>query len=137
MWHELVLWAIRNGLGGIENLSLIPGTVGASPIQNIGAYGVELKDVFHSLECITMEDGEPLVMDASACGFGYRDSVFKRDMKGKAVIVSVTLRLSRKHRLNISYGAITQELQKMGIANPTIADVRDRKSTRLNSSHRL
>ncbi|MFN5325505.1 MAG: UDP-N-acetylmuramate dehydrogenase [Bacteroidota bacterium] len=125
VWHQLVMWCIDQGLGGIENLSLIPGTTGAAPIQNIGAYGVELKDVFHSLESRMIADGTSRIFDARSCSFGYRDSIFKREMKGTAVITSVTLRLSRKHQLNVSYGAITQELQKMGITNPDIRNVSD------------
>lgn len=125
VWHALVDWCIENNLGGIENLSLIPGTCGAAPIQNIGAYGVELKDVFHSLECVQIKDGSKSEIFAEQCAFGYRDSVFKRSMKGKMVITSITLKLSRKHRLNVSYGAITQELQRMGISNPDIRNVSD------------
>ncbi|MFM7177002.1 MAG: UDP-N-acetylmuramate dehydrogenase [Bacteroidota bacterium] len=123
VWHQLVMWCIDHGLGGIENLSLIPGTTGAAPIQNIGAYGVELKDVFYSLECIMIADGTSRIFDFQSCSFGYRDSIFKRDMKGAAVITSVTLMLSRKHHLNVSYGAITQELQRMGVSNPDIRSV--------------
>jgi len=125
VWHTLVDWCIQHDLGGLENLSLIPGTCGAAPIQNIGAYGVELKDVFHALECYQISDGSKLEFAADQCAFGYRDSVFKRSMKGKAVITSVTLKLSRKHRLNVTYGAITQELQRMGISNPNIRNVSD------------
>lgn len=123
VWHSLVEWCIEHNLGGIENLSLIPGTCGAAPIQNIGAYGVELKDVFHSLESVQINDGSKSEIFAEQCAFGYRDSVFKRSMKGKMVITSITLKLSRKHHLNVSYGAITQELQKMGVSNPGIRDV--------------
>lgn len=125
VWHSLVDWCIHQNLGGIENLSLIPGTCGAAPIQNIGAYGVELKDVFHSLECIHIKDGGKSEFVSEQCAFGYRDSVFKRSMKGQMVITSITLKLSRKHRLNVSYGAITQELQRMGISNPDIRNVSD------------
>ncbi|MGR6088679.1 MAG: UDP-N-acetylmuramate dehydrogenase [Arcticibacter sp.] len=123
VWHHLVEWAITHGLGGIENLSLIPGTTGAAPIQNIGAYGVELKDVFHSLDCISKTDGLKHTFNMEQCAFGYRDSVFKRELKGQMVITSVTLRLSRKPEIKVSYGAITQELQRMGVATPGIADV--------------
>ncbi|MFM8916862.1 MAG: FAD-binding protein, partial [Bacteroidota bacterium] len=112
VWHTLVDWCIQQNLGGVENLSLIPGTCGAAPIQNIGAYGVELKDVFHSLECVQISNGQQLGFVADQCAFGYRDSIFKRSLKGKTVITSITLRLSRKHHLNVSYGAITQELQR-------------------------
>ncbi|MFZ9942228.1 MAG: UDP-N-acetylmuramate dehydrogenase [Bacteroidia bacterium] len=123
VWHHLVEWAISQGLGGIENLSLIPGTTGAAPIQNIGAYGVELKDVFHSLDCISKADGRKHTFNLQQCAFGYRDSVFKREWKGKMVITSVTLRLSRKPEIKVSYGAITNELQRMGVTAPGIADV--------------
>lgn len=123
VWHRLVEWCIDHGLGGIENLSLIPGTTGAAPIQNIGAYGVELKDVFHSLDCIHIENGSHTVFQSADCMFGYRDSIFKRSLKGKVVITSVTLRLNRSRQVNVSYGAITQELQKMGVQAPGIRDV--------------
>ncbi|MFM2190088.1 MAG: UDP-N-acetylmuramate dehydrogenase [Bacteroidota bacterium] len=123
VWHHLVEWAITKGLGGIENLSLIPGTTGAAPIQNIGAYGVELKDVFHSLDCISKADGLKHTFNLEQCAFGYRDSVFKRELKGQMVITSVTLCFSRKPEIKVSYGAITQELQRMGVAAPGIADV--------------
>jgi UDP-N-acetylmuramate dehydrogenase len=123
VWHHLVQWCIENGFGGIENLSLIPGTTGAAPIQNIGAYGVELKDVFHSLESVDIDTGSHVVFHAADCSFGYRDSVFKRSMKGKVVITSVTLKLTRDRKINVSYGAITQELQKMGVGNPGIREV--------------
>ncbi|MFM7079542.1 MAG: UDP-N-acetylmuramate dehydrogenase [Bacteroidota bacterium] len=123
VWHRLVEWCIDHGFGGIENLSLIPGTTGAAPIQNIGAYGVELKDVFHSLECIHIDSGTYAVFQSADCMFGYRDSIFKRSLKGKVVIVSVTLKLTRNRQVNVSYGAITQELQKMGVHAPGIREV--------------
>lgn len=123
VWHEFVLKCIDNGYAGLENLSLIPGSVGASPMQNIGAYGVEIKDVFHSLEAFHIPSGEIQSFDAASCEFGYRESVFKRKFKGQYVIVSVTFKLSKNPILNTSYGAIESELQKMGIANPTIKDI--------------
>lgn len=106
VWHDLVLWCIDQGYGGIENLSLIPGSVGAAPIQNIGAYGVELKDVFHSLEAIELATGKQVVFSLEDCCFGYRDSIFKQEMKGKYMITRVVLELSKQPTLNVSYGAI-------------------------------
>jgi UDP-N-acetylmuramate dehydrogenase len=120
LWHDLVLYAIARNLGGIENLSLIPGTAGAAPIQNIGAYGVELKDVFHSLEALNLENGRVEVFDKIACRFGYRDSVFKNEAKGKYFILSISLKLSKKPVFNISYGAITKTLEAKGIHEPSV-----------------
>jgi len=102
---------------------LIPGTVGAAPIQNIGAYGVELKDVFHVLEAVEVATGNVRSFSASECEFGYRESVFKRKLKDEFVISSVTLRLNKQANLNTSYGAIDQELERLGISSPTIKDV--------------
>jgi len=124
-WHEFVLYCIKNNWGGIENLSLIPGSVGASPMQNIGAYGVEIKDIFHELEAFNIETGKLETFSHSQCEFGYRESVFKRALKGKYVITTVTYRLSKNHELNTSYGAINSELEAKGIKNPTIKDVSD------------
>jgi UDP-N-acetylmuramate dehydrogenase len=123
VWHQFVLWAVANGLGGIENLSLIPGTVGASPIQNIGAYGVELKDVFHSLDAYDLGTGEPCTFHQEECQFGYRDSVFKRELKGKFFIVNVNFRLQKHPKTNTAYGDIQRILQEWEIAKPTISDV--------------
>ena len=123
VWHDLVLWAVEQGLGGIENLSLIPGTVGAAPIQNIGAYGVELKDVFHSLDAFDLETGEFRSFNLEECRFGYRDSVFKRELKGRFCIVHVYLRLQKSPKTNTAYGDIQRTLAEMGIENPTIRDV--------------
>lgn len=124
-WHEFVLYCIKNNWGGIENLSLIPGSVGASPMQNIGAYGVEIKDVFHKLEAFNIESGKLEAFSHSECQFGYRESVFKRALKGKYVITSVTYRLTKNHKLNTSYGAINSELEAKGVENPTIKNVSD------------
>jgi UDP-N-acetylmuramate dehydrogenase len=110
-------------LGGIENLSLIPGTVGASPIQNIGAYGVELKDVFHSLSAFHLPSGEIHHFDAKACEFGYRDSIFKREKRGQYFIVSVQLKLSQNAEIKTQYGDIQATLDGWGIAKPTIHDI--------------
>lgn len=111
VWHQLVLWCIDQGYAGIENLSLIPGSVGAAPIQNIGAYGVELKDVFERLEAINLSTGAVEILDSEDCTFGYRDSIFKREAKGKYFITRVFLRLSKQAEFNISYGAIQQVLE--------------------------
>jgi UDP-N-acetylmuramate dehydrogenase len=122
-WHEWVMYCLQNNWGGIENLSLIPGSVGASPIQNIGAYGVELKDVFHSLEAIQMDTAKIQTFDRDSCQFGYRDSIFKRHAKGKFFICSVTFRLTKKHKLHTGYGAIRSELERMGVSDPGIQDI--------------
>lgn len=124
-WHEFVLWAIEQGYGGIENMSLIPGSVGASPIQNIGAYGVELKDVFYALEAIYLENLETYVFSKEECQFGYRDSYFKQEGKGKFFITHVSFRLKKKPTININYGDIKQVLIDKHIDNPTIKDVSD------------
>jgi len=122
-WHEFVTWCVSNGYGGLENLSLIPGNVGSCPIQNIGAYGVEVKDTFHSLEAINLETGELLVFSKEECRFGYRDSIFKTDLKGKYAIWSVTFELKLNPVIHLEYGSIQQELKSSGIENPTITDV--------------
>lgn len=123
VWHELVLWAVAHGLGGIENLALIPGSVGASPVQNIGAYGVELKDVFHSCEVMNLATQQTHWLDKAACQFGYRDSVFKNSLKGQVVITQVVFKLTKHPQLNTTYGAIGQVLAERGIAQPSIHDV--------------
>lgn len=123
VWHELVMHCIQNNYAGIENLSLIPGNVGAAPMQNIGAYGVELKNVFHSLEAIEIATGDVHTFDANACEFGYRESVFKRKLKGQFIITSVSLKLNRNAKVNTSYGAIEQELERLAISSPNIKDV--------------
>ena len=122
-WHECVLFCVENGWGGIENLSLIPGNIGAAPIQNIGAYGVELESVFHSLEALQTETGALHTFYKTDCQFGYRDSIFKRAFKGMYFISHVTLKLSKKPTINTSYGAIEKELNSKGIKQPTIKDV--------------
>jgi len=125
VWHELVLWSVGNGYGGLENLSLIPGSCGAAPIQNIGAYGVELKDVFVSCSFVTVNSGVRSNYSKNECSFGYRDSVFKRKLKGEVFITDITLRLSKNPVVNTSYGAISGHLSKMNIdsASATPKDV--------------
>ena len=121
-WHELVMYCVDRGWGGIENLSLIPGSVGAAPIQNIGAYGVELKDVFESLEAIHINSGITHDFFREDCQFGYRDSIFKREAKGEFLITRVLLKLSKNPVLNTSYGTIEEELAQLN-HDPTIKDV--------------
>ena len=123
-WHSFVLSCIEKNFGGLENLSLIPGNVGASPMQNIGAYGVEIKDVFEYLDALHIATGKVQRFYKADCAFGYRESIFKRTLKDKYIICHVAFRLSKiKHDLNTSYGAIESELEKMKITNPTIRDV--------------
>ncbi|TCD10727.1 UDP-N-acetylmuramate dehydrogenase [Pedobacter frigidisoli] len=123
VWNDFVNYCVEHGFAGVENLSLIPGTVGASPIQNIGAYGVELKDVFDSCTAFEIKTGEIKTFNFSDCHFGYRESIFKSDLKGQYIITSVTFILSAQPKINTSYGAIETELQKRGIETPNIADV--------------
>lgn len=123
VWHSLVLQCVEHGLGGIENLSLIPGRMGAAPIQNIGAYGVELKEVFDHLMAVHLPSGEVHTFTTDDCRFGYRDSVFKGKLKGQYAIYSVTLQLKKKPTLQLEYGTIQQTLEEMGIVNPSIKDV--------------
>lgn len=123
VWNNLVQYCVGNGFSGVENLSLIPGTVGASPVQNIGAYGVELKDVFYSCRGYHIESGEFCEFHHSDCHFGYRDSIFKKALKGKIIISSVCFRLSLNPSINVSYGAIRSELERRGIVHPDIKDI--------------
>lgn len=122
-WHSLVLYAIQNELGGLENLSLIPGSVGASPMQNIGAYGVEIRDVFHELTAFHLEEKTNYIFRAKDCGFGYRESVFKNKYKGQFLITDVTFRLSKKPVFHVEYGAIRQELEAMGVTQPGLRTI--------------
>jgi len=124
-WHSFVLYCIENDYAGIENLSLIPGNVGASPMQNIGAYGVEIKDVFHSLEAYHLKDQVLVRFTKEDCEFGYRESVFKRKYKDHFAITSVNYRLSKKPVFNTSYGAIGQELERMGVKELSIKAISD------------
>lgn len=123
VWNDLVNFCVEHGFAGMENLSLIPGTVGASPIQNIGAYGVELKDVFSSCTAFEIATGSSRTFNYADCKFGYRDSVFKNELKNKYIITSVTFRLHKEAMLHTHYGAITAELQKRAITQPTIKDI--------------
>jgi UDP-N-acetylmuramate dehydrogenase len=123
-WHDFVVWCISQNYGGLENLSLIPGNVGTSPIQNIGAYGVEIKDTFHQLEAIEIATGKTTIFNSDACNFGYRNSVFKNELKGKYIITNVTFKLTKNnHKINVSYGAIKEILKN--IENPTLKDISD------------
>lgn len=125
-WHELVLWTLENNYGGLENMSLIPGNTGTSPIQNIGAYGVELKDVFVTCEAMDITTQQIKTFTKAECNFGYRESYFKNEGKDKYIITSVSLKLTKKnHQLNTSYGSIDIELEKKGITNPTIKAISD------------
>ncbi len=125
VWHSFVLWCINKGYGGLENLSLIPGNVGASPMQNIGAYGVEIKDCFESLDALHIEDNVIHTFDKSTCEFGYRESVFKRALKGQYVICKVRYKLSKTPKFNTSYGAIQQELERMGVDTLSLKAISD------------
>lgn len=125
VWHQFVLYCISNNLGGVENLALIPGNVGASPMQNIGAYGVEIKDVFHSLEAYHINEKQTVHFSLADCEFGYRESVFKRKLKGQFVITSVTCKLKKRPVFNTSYGAIEQELERMGVKELSVKAVAD------------
>lgn len=122
-WNELVNYCVAHGFAGMENLSLIPGSVGASPVQNIGAYGVELKDVFESCQAFEISTQQKKTFIKEACGFGYRESAFKGTLKNQYIITSVKFKLSLQPKLNTKYGAIEEELRRRGIENPTIEDI--------------
>ncbi|MBA3986962.1 MAG: FAD-binding protein, partial [Flavobacteriales bacterium] len=123
-WHELVQFCLSKDYGGIENLSLIPGNTGAAPIQNIGAYGVELKDVFLSCEALSLNTKKLQNFSLEECAFGYRNSIFKNREKGNYIITSVTLKLTKKnHNTAVAYGAIQEELEAMQVVKPTIQDI--------------
>ncbi len=122
-WHQLVMYCVAHNYAGLENLSLIPGSVGASPIQNIGAYGVELKDVFYRLEAYDLREKTIAVFNKEECGFGYRESVFKHQYKGRFVILNVTFQLRKQPVFHTEYGAIQQELEKMKVSQLSIAAI--------------
>tara|TARA_R110001592_G_scaffold124998_4_gene334210 strand:- start:257 stop:1267 length:1011 start_codon:yes stop_codon:yes gene_type:complete len=125
-WHEFVLWCVENNFGGIENLSLIPGNVGTCPIQNIGAYGVEVKDTISKVEALEIETGKLVSFASDECNFGYRNSIFKNEVKGEYIITSVSFKLTKiNHQLNTSYGAIDVELASKEIKKPTLKDISD------------
>jgi UDP-N-acetylmuramate dehydrogenase len=124
-WHAFVQWTLAQGLGGLENLSLIPGSVGAAPIQNIGAYGVEIKDRFHSLTMFDFETGETATLDRATCAFGYRDSIFKHALRDRAVVLDVTFALPKKWEANVRYADVMQELSGRGIDCPSARQISD------------
>tara|TARA_B100001939_G_scaffold328777_1_gene324400 strand:+ start:408 stop:1424 length:1017 start_codon:yes stop_codon:yes gene_type:complete len=124
-WHEFVIYAVNNKWGGIENMSLIPGNCGTAPMQNIGAYGVEIKDSFISLNAYEIDTGKIVSFDRKKCEFGYRDSVFKNSLKDQYIILNIRLRLQKKPTLNTKYGEINYTLIKNKVSNPTIKDVSD------------
>lgn len=123
-WHEFVLWTINQNFGGLENMSLIPGNVGTTPVQNIGAYGTEIKDTFVSCETVKIDNQELKSFSNEECNFGYRESIFKHEAKDQFVITSVIFKLTkRNHKINISYGDITKELEIQNVTTPTLKDV--------------
>jgi UDP-N-acetylmuramate dehydrogenase len=124
-WHELVMWSLEQGVGGLENLALIPGTVGAAPVQNIGAYGVELKDRFESLDTLDLMSGRLVSLDNAACHFGYRDSVFKQHLAGRSVILRVRFRCPKRWVPELGYLDLQRAQEAAGIAQPTPAQVAD------------
>ncbi|WP_298394858.1 UDP-N-acetylmuramate dehydrogenase [Flavobacterium sp.] len=125
-WHEFVLWTIDQNFGGLENMSLIPGNVGTTPVQNIGAYGTEIKDTFVSCQAMNILSQEMKSFTKEDCNFGYRESIFKQEARDKYVITSVVFKLTkRNHKINTSYGDITKELEKQNVITPTLKDVSD------------
>jgi UDP-N-acetylmuramate dehydrogenase len=123
-WHQFVLWAIDQNFGGLENMSLIPGNVGTTPVQNIGAYGTEIKDTFVSCDAINIENQEIRTFTKEECNFGYRESIFKHEVKDQYIITSVVFKLTKQnHKINTSYGDITAELAKNNITTPGLKDV--------------
>lgn len=124
-WHEVVAWSLEQGLGGLENLALIPGTVGAAPVQNIGAYGLELKDRFESLDAIDLITGRKVILDRAMCHFDYRDSIFKHALAGKSVITKVRLRLPRPWQPVLGYLDLERKMAETGKPNPSAQDIFD------------
>ena len=122
-WHEFVMWTLENGWGGLENLSLVPGTVGAAPVQNIGAYGAELKDCFHSLRVFDFQCGEVRVFDSADCCFGYRESIFRKEKSNRYVILDVTFALPKRWKANLSYPEVANALSASGNLTPSPMDV--------------
>jgi UDP-N-acetylmuramate dehydrogenase len=122
-WHQFVCYCVNNNYAGLENLSLIPGSVGASPIQNIGAYGVEIKDCFYELEAYSIIEKRTVIFTHNDCKFGYRESVFKNTLKGEFIIMSVTFRLNKQPKFNTQYGAIEQELDRMCVGELTLKKI--------------
>ncbi|MEN9980948.1 MAG: UDP-N-acetylenolpyruvoylglucosamine reductase, partial [Bacteroidota bacterium] len=123
-WHEFVLWTIDQNFGGLENMSLIPGNVGTTPVQNIGAYGAEIKDHFISCQAMSIANQEMKTFTNAECHFGYRESIFKNEVKDQYIITSVVFKLTkRNHNINTSYGDILGELEKHNIQNPSLKDV--------------
>lgn len=124
-WHSLVMYCVERGFGGIENLSLIPGTVGAAPMQNIGAYGVEIKNVLETVEFFDFESNSVKIFTNSECEFGYRESIFKRELKNKVFILGITIKLSKKPTFNTSYGAILQTLEENKVEELSVKAISD------------
>lgn len=125
VWHDLVMQCVNQNYAGMENLSLIPGTVGAAPMQNIGAYGIEIKEVFEELQALEIATGEIKNFDKAMCNFGYRESIFKHEAKGKYIILNVTFKLSKKPTFHVEYGAIKDTLAEMGVIEMSIKAISD------------
>jgi UDP-N-acetylmuramate dehydrogenase len=125
VWHDLVMQCVNQNYAGMENLSLIPGTVGAAPMQNIGAYGIEIKEVFEELQALEIATGEIKNFDKAMCNFGYRESIFKHEAKGKYIILNVTFKLSKKPTFHVEYGAIKDTLVEMGVIEMSIKAISD------------
>ncbi len=125
VWHDLVLQCVNQNYAGMENLSLIPGTVGAAPMQNIGAYGIEIKEIFEELQALEIATGEIKTYDKTSCSFGYRESIFKHEAKGKYIILNVTFKLNKRPTFHIEYGAIKDTLGEMGISEMSIKAISD------------
>lgn len=125
VWHDLVLLCVNQNYAGMENLSLIPGTVGAAPMQNIGAYGIEIKEIFEELQALEIATGEIKNFDKAMCNFGYRESIFKHEAKGKYIILNVTFKLNKRPTFHIEYGAIKDTLAEMNISEMSIKSISD------------